>query len=354
MGAKVSLRENRIKMINIITERSGEPACTLNTYELCDAFGIPRASYYRMTKIKQLSVEKEKQSSPRRLTQPEEANVLVLLNSQRFCDMAPGEIYATLLDESVYLCSQRTMYRILERNKQNIQRRQKEPGRYARPELLAKGPNQLWSWDITKLKGPKKWTYYYLYKIMDVYSRVVVGWMVAYKESAELARTLIDETCLRQNIKRGQLTLHADRGSSMKSIAVGQLLADLGVTKTHSRPHVSNDNPYSESLFKTLKYRPDFPECFGCIEDGRSFSRDFFNWYNKEHKHSGIAWLTPEDVHYGRADEVIAKRQMVMNEFYGKYPERFVKGPSIVKKPDNQVWINKPASPDDLLLQKIA
>ena len=341
-------------MVNIITEKSHETDCTLNKLELCAALGMPRASYYRKARIKQIQVEKKKQSSPRKLTQAEEAEVFLLLNSQRFCDMAPGEVYATLLDESVYLCSQRTMYRILEKNKQNLQRRQKEPGNYARPELLASGPNQLWSWDITKLKGPKKWTYYYLYKIMDVYSRVVVGWMVAYRESAELARTLIDETCRRQNIKRDQLTLHADRGSSMKSIAVGQLLADLGITKTHSRPHVSNDNPYSESLFKTLKYRPDFPECFGCIEHSRGFIRDFFNWYNKEHKHSGIAWLTPEDVHYGRAEEVVARRQIVMDEFYGKYPERFVKGPSKVKKPDNQVWINKPTSSADLLLQKTA
>jgi len=341
-------------MVNIITEKSHETDCTLNKLELCAALGMPRASYYRKARIKQIQVEKKKQSSPRKLTQAEEAEVFLLLNSQRFCDMAPGEVYATLLDESVYLCSQRTMYRILEKNKQNLQRRQKEPGNYARPELLASGPNQLWSWDITKLKGPKKWTYYYLYKIMDVYSRVVVGWMVAYRESAELARTLIDETCRRQNIKRDQLTLHADRGSSMKSSAVGQLLADLGITKTHSRPHVSNDNPYSESLFKTLKYRPDFPECFGCIEHSRGFIRDFFNWYNKEHKHSGIAWLTPEDVHYGRAEEVVARRQIVMDEFYGKYPERFVKGPSKVKKPDNQVWINKPTSSADLLLQKTA
>lgn len=341
-------------MVKVITERYREPGCTLNKYQMCDALGFSRATYYRMTRIELHPVEKKKQSSPRKLTMQEEVKVLLLLNSPRFCDMAPGEIYATLLDESVYLCSQRTMYRILERNKQNVQRRQKEPGNYARPELLATGPNQLWSWDITKLKGPKKWTYYYLYKIMDVYSRVVVGWMVAYRESAALASTLINETCLRQNIKRDQLTLHADRGSSMKSTTVGQLLADLGVTKTHSRPHVSNDNPYSESLFKTLKYRPDFPECFGCIEDARSFCRDFFNWYNKDHKHSGIAWLTPDDVHYGRVEEVVSKRQIVMDEVYMKNPERFVKGPSIVKKPDNQVWINKPTEPVDLFLNNAA
>ena len=225
-------------MVKIITERYREKVSILNKYEMCDALGMSRATYYRMTRIELHLVEKKKQYSPRRLTLKEEEKVLLLLNSPRFCDMAPGEIHATLLDESVYHCSPRTMYRILERNKQNIQRRQKEPGSYARPELLATGPNQLWSWDITKLKGPKKWTYYYLYKIMDVFSREVVGWMVAFRESAELACRLINETCQRQNIKRDQLTLHADRGSSMKSVTVGQLLADLGVTKTHSRPHV--------------------------------------------------------------------------------------------------------------------
>jgi putative transposase len=341
-------------IVKIITERYGQQGSTLNKYEMCDALEMSRATYYRMTRIELHPAEKKKQFSPRKLTVDEEEKVLLVLNSPRFCDMAPGEIYATLLDESIYLCSQRTMYRILESNKQNIQRRQKQPGSYARPELLATGPNQLWSWDITKLKGPKKWTYYYLYKIMDVYSRVVVGWMVAYRESAELAGTLINETCRRQAIKTDQLTLHADRGSSMKSVTVAQLLADLGVTKTHSRPHVSNDNPYSESLFKTLKYRPDFPECFGCIEDSRSFCRDFFNWYNKEHKHSGIAWLTPDDLHYGRADEIVLKRQMVMDDVYKKNPERFVKGPSIVKKPDNQVWINKPTVPVDLFQNNAA
>jgi len=341
-------------MVKIITERYAQQGNTLNKYEMCDALEMPRATYYRMTRIELPPVEKIKQHSPRGLTPEEEDKVLLLLNSPRFCDMAPGEIYATLLDESVYLCSQRTMYRILERNKQNLQRRQKQAGIYTRPELLATGPNQLWSWDITKLKGPKKWTYYYLYKIMDVYSRVTVGWMVAYRESAELAGRLINETCLRQNIKRNQLTLHADRGSSMKSVTVAQLLADLGVTKTHSRPHVSNDNPYSESLFKTLKYRPDFPECFGCIEHARSFCRDFFNWYNRDHKHSGIAWLTPEDLHYGRTDEIVLKRQIIMDEIYLKYPERFVKGPSKVKKPDNQVWINKPTVPVDLFLHNAA
>jgi putative transposase len=256
--------------------------------------------------------------------------------------MAPGEIYSTLLDEGVYYCSERTMYRILSRNNQNHQRRQREALKYQRPELLATGVNQLWSWDITKLKGPKKWTYYYLYKIMDIYSRYSVGWMVAYRESSLLAKILISESCRKQSIQKDQLTLHADRGSSMKSNTVGQLLADLGITKTHSRPHVSNDNPYSESAFKTLKYRPDFPDRFGSIEDARRFCRDFFNWYNKDHRHSGIAMLTPEMLHYGLEDEIIAKRDLILENVYKIYPERFVKGLPKSKRPDNEVWINKP------------
>lgn len=325
----------------MITEKSREEGCTMNNFEMCDSLGLSRATYYRINGSKN-KVEKKKQFSPRKLTELEEEKVLSTLNSQRYCDMAPGEIYATLLDESVYLCSPRTMYRILERNHQNVQRRQKDPGNYAKPELLATGPNQLWSWDITKLKGPKKWTYYYLYKIMDVYSRYVVGWMVAYRESSELAMILIEQTCIRQGIKKDQLTIHADRGSSMKSNVVGQLLADLGVTKTHSRPHVSNDNPYSESLFKTLKYRPNFPECFGSIEDARSFCIDFFRWYNVNHKHSGIAMLTPENVHYNYADEVVSKRQIILDLIFEKYPQRFVNGKPKSKMPDNIVWINKP------------
>lgn len=309
--------------------------------EACNALSIPRSTYYRSSSDK-LELEKARKKSARKLSEEEENTVLSIMNSERFCDMAPGEIYATLLDEGQYYCSERTMYRILSRNKQNIQRRQKSAGNYTRPELMATQPNQLWSWDITKLKGPKKWTYYYLYKIMDVYSRYVVGWMVAYRESAMLAQTLIAESCFKQGIERDQLTLHADRGSSMKSNAVGQLLTDLGVTKTHSRPHVSNDNPYSESAFKTLKYRPGFPENFGSIEDARNYCRDFFFWYNNNHKHSGIAMLTPEIVHYNLIDNILSKRQSVLDNVYRKFPRRFVKGPPKTKRPDNEVWINKP------------
>jgi putative transposase len=280
--------------------------------------------------------------SPRRLTDTEELLVLNTLNAERFQDMAPGEAYATLLDEGVYLCSERTMYRILSRHDQNIIRRQSAPRVYTKPELLTTCPNELWSWDITKLKGPAKWTYYYLYKILDVYSRYVVGWMVAYRESAALSQDLIAEACLKQEIIPGALTVHADNGSSMKSGTLAQLLTDLGVSKTHSRPHVSNDNPFSEAAFKTLKYRPGYPERFGSIEDARLFCREFFTWYNTEHRHSGIAMATPENVHYNNHQEVLTARSLTLAQAYQDHPGRFVKGVPTVQQVPTEVWINKP------------
>jgi putative transposase len=258
--------------------------------------------------------------------------------------MAPGEVYATLLDEQAYLCSERTMYRLLKEQGQDRPRRQMPARTFARPELLATRPNELWSWDITKLKGPAKWTYYYLYKILDVFSRYVVGWMLALRETAELAQGLIADTCLRQEIVPGTLNLHADRGPSMVATTVSQLLIDLGVARTHSRPHVSNDNPYSESAFKTLKYRPDFPGRFGSPEHGRQFCHDFFTWYNTQHHHSGIAMLTPEQVHYGHYGPVLQARRETLTDAYMRSPERFVRGTPNVKQPPKEVWINKPTS----------
>jgi putative transposase len=315
----------------------------LGTRRLCEALGEPRASLYRSFKppaAPHSSVSGRQ--SHRRLSDAEEQAILDTVNSDRFRDMAPAEIVAVLLDESIYYCSERTMYRILEKHGQNIQRRQSAPRTLSRPELLATRPKELWSWDITKLKGPAKWTYFYLYKIMDVFSRFVVGWMVAFKESANLAQDLIAETCLKQEIVPGTLTIHADNGSSMKSVSVGQLLMDLGVTKTHSRPHVSNDNPYSESAFKTLKYRPDFPDRFGSIQDARSFCRNFFEWYNMEHRHSGIAMMTPCSVHYGTAETLQQQRSVVLIQAYMDHPERFVKGVPSIKAVPQEVWINKP------------
>jgi putative transposase len=230
--------------------------------------------------------------------------VLGILNSERFWDQAPGEIYATLLDEGRYLCSERTMYRILAEHQQVRERRdQLRHCRYQAPELLASRPNEVWSWDITKLLGPAKWTYFYLYVILDIFSRYVVGWMLAYRESAELGKRLIEQTIERQNLCPGTLTVHADRGPAMKSKVVALFLAELGVTKTHSRPSVSNDNPYSESQFKTMKYRPEFPERFGCYQDAHRFLTEFFPWYNHEHHHSGLGYLTPYEVHYGLAEK---------------------------------------------------
>ena len=270
--------------------------------------------------------------------------MLDVLHEPRFVDLAPAEVYATLLDEQRYLCSERTMYRILAANQEVRERRdQLRHQNHPRPELLATRPNELWSWDITKLLGPQKWTYFYLYVILDVFSRYVVGWMVAHEESAALARKLIEETCRRQGIEADQLTLHADRGSSMTSKSVALLLADLGVTKTHSRPHVSNDNPFSESAFKTLKYRPGFPERFGAIEDSRAHCGPFFDWYNSDHRHGSLGLCTPHDVHYGVTAKTLQRRAAILDTAYAAHPERFPRGRPVPTKPPDEVWINKPA-----------
>jgi putative transposase len=266
-----------------------------------------------------------------------------VLHEPRFVDLAPAQVYATLLDERRYLCSERTMYRVLAASHEVRERRdQLRHPVYTAPELLATTPNAVWSWDITKLLGPAKWSYFYLYVIVDIFSRYVVGWLIADRESSALAHKLIAETCERQGIEPGHLTLHADRGSSMKSKPVAFLLADLGVTKTHSRPHVSDDNPFSEAQFKTLKYRPDFPERFGCVEDARSHSRDFFAWYNAEHHHSGIALHTPHDVHYGLAAQRTADRRRALLAAFQAHPERFPNGAPQPPRLDGAVWINKP------------
>ena len=316
---------------------------SLGTRPLCHALSEPRSSFYRSMQVRP-SLLRKRPSPPRALSREEQDRVLEMLNSERFRDVAPPEIFATLLDEDHYLCSERTMYRILRRQGLTTQRRQAMMRHYTKPELLATRPNELWSWDITKLHGPRTWTYYYLYKIIDVFSRSTVGWMIAYKESDALAQDLIAETCLRHGIEPGQLTIHADRGSSMRSRLVAQLLSDLGVTKTHSRPHVSNDNPFSEAAFKTLKYRPDFPECFGSIEDAREFCRRFFDWYNNQHRHSGIAMLTPASLHDGTSQPILQARAVTMIGAYVRNPERFVKGLPKIKTPPTEVWINKPVS----------
>ncbi len=317
----------------------------LGTAVACRAFGVPRASLYRH---RQRGADppspRPPRRSPRALSGTEREQVLDLLHSERFVDQAPAQVAAALLDEERYLCSPRTMYRILDANQEVRERRnQRRHPVYTKPELLATGPNQVWSWDITKLKGPRKWTYFYLYVILDIFSRQVVGWMVADCESASLAKKLIRESCDKQHIDRDQLILHADRGSSMKSKAVALLLADLGVTKSHSRPYVSDDNPFSEAQFKTLKYRPDFPERFGCIQDAKTFCRDFFHWYNNVHYHSGLNWLTPSMVHDGRTDDIVQRRQWALDCARQRHPERFVNAPRRIAGPPDKVWINPPA-----------
>jgi putative transposase len=310
----------------------------------CEAFDFPRSSFYRKGGSGVVSpAAGAARFVPRALDSAEREAVLASLHEARFQNSAPAAVYATLLDEGRYHCSIRTMYRILENEGEVRERRDQlvHPA-YTKPELLATGPNQLWSWDITKLLGPAKWTYFYLYVILDVFSRYVVGWMVADGESSELAKRLIADTCGKQEIEPGKLTIHADRGSSMTSKPVAFLMADLGITKTHSRPHVSDDNPYSESHFRTLKYRPGFPERFGSLQDARSFSQEFFTWYNHEHRHSGLGLLSPAVVHHGLARETIERRRAVLEAAYCAHPERFVRKPPQPLPAPKEVWINKP------------
>lgn len=311
----------------------------------CQSLHVARATFYRRHQPAPAVITvKPKRRSPRALTEVERSETLAVLHSEEFVDRAPAAVHATLLDQGRYLCSPRTMYRLLaEQGEVRERRNQLMHPHYQRPELLATAPNQLWSWDITKLKSVVKWTFFYLYVVLDIFSRYVVGWMVASRESAALAKQLLLESCLKQGIRMDQLTIHSDRGPAMTSKPVALLLADLGVTRSLSRPHLSNDNPFSESQFKTLKYWPEFPERFGALQDARSFSDSFFTWYNKEHRHSGIAMLTPEMVHYGRAEAVIAARRLVLEEAYRKHPERFVRQPPEPLRLPAAVWINPPA-----------
>ena len=308
----------------------------------CRALGVSRATAYRHRSPRPKAEPRPRPTSPLALSEEERAAVLAQLHDERFIDASPAQVYATLLDEGTYLASERTMYRILTGQGESRERRaQLRHPAYAAPELLATGPNQLWSWDITKLKGPVKWTSYSLYVLLDVFSRYVPGWLLAHHESGALADRLIAETVAKEGIT-GDLTIHADRGSSMTSKPVALLLADLGITKSHSRPHVSNDNPFSEAQFKTLKYRPGFPERFGSIEDARAFCRSFFGWYNEEHRHGGIGLLTPEMVHRGQGEEIRAARQAVLTKAYTAHPERFVRKHPEPPKLPAAVWINPP------------
>jgi putative transposase len=315
---------------------------TLGVRALCEALPFPRATYYRH-RHPRYGPSPRRTRPARALALVEQQQVLARLHERRFADLAPGQVYAQLLDEGTYLCSERTMYRLLAEVGEVRERRDhcRHP-HYAAPELLATGPNQLWSWDITKLRGPAKWTSFYLYVLLDVFSRYVVGWLLAHRESATLAQRLIATTVAREGIVPGQLTVHADRGAAMISKPVAFLLADLGITKTHSRPHVANDNPFSEAQFKTLKYHPSFPDRFGSFEHGRAHCADFFPWYNTEHRHSSLGWHTPHDVHRGHAAARQAHRAAVLATAYAATPARFVRHAPTPPAVPTAVWINEP------------
>jgi putative transposase len=307
----------------------------------CQVLGVPRSSLYRARQPTGLPIERP--APERALSEEEKEQVYQVLNGERFWDCAPREVYATLMDEGIYLCHWRTMYRILEEHGEVQERRnQLQHPAYTKPELLATAPQQVWSWDITKLKGPVTWVYYYLYVILDIFSRYVVGWMIAGCESGELAKELITATCAKEGIDPEQLTLHSDRGSAMQSKTVAQLLADLGVAKSLSRPYTANDNPYSEAQFKTMKYRPGYPERFNSTDHSRAWARDFFQWYNREHHHTGLGLMTPAAIHHGLADAVYAHRQQVLRAAYEAHPERFVRGMPTPPELPKEVWINQP------------
>lgn len=323
----------------------------LGTGAACRALGLARgvparqrAQAHRLGLVGPMP-RRSRVRPPLALDAQENALLLDTLNSERFADTAPAAVHAMLLDEGRYLGSVRTMYRRLNaQGGARERRRQLSHPAYVKPELLASAPNQVWSWDITKLKGPAKWTCYHLYVILDIFSRHVVGWLIAERESADLAEQLIADTVSRHDVQRGTLTLHADRGAAMRSKPVAALLVELGIAKSHSRPHVSDDNPYSESQFKTMKYRPDFPARFGCIEDARAHCQAFFTWYNTEHRHSGIGYMTPQAVHYGQASDLRAARQTTLDAAFLATPRRF-KG----RRPQphalpTAAWINPPAS----------
>ena len=319
----------------------------------CEAVGAAQASYYRRHRqgpapARPEPISHRQRRQPRALSTAEQQAILDVLHSDRFVDLAPAEVWAILLDEGVYLGSESTFYRLLRQAGEGRERRRQatHPPK-VKPELVANGPNAVWSWDITKLRGPAKWTYYYLYVILDIFSRYVVGWMVASRESAALAEVLIRQTCIKQGIDRDQLTIHADRGSSMTSKPVAFLLADLGVTQSHSRPHTSNDNPFSEAQFKTLKYRPDFPGRFPSIESARVHCQQFFPWYNDEHRHTGLGLHTAADVHYGLAEAIRDKRAGVLDAAYAAHPERFVRKPPKPPKIPEISWINRPDHPEE-------
>jgi putative transposase len=307
---------------------------------VCEALGLSRASLYRRRGPRPVRVRPK---PARALDATERQAVLDTLHSDRFVDAAPAQVHAALLEEDRYLCSLRSMYRILASSGEVRERRdQLQHPHYAKPELVATAPKQVWSWDITKLKGPVKLVYFYLYVVLDIFSRYIVGWMIAEAENAGLAEQLVEQTCLKQGIVPNELTLHADRGAPMRSKTLAQTLAELGIERSHSRPHVSNDNPFSEALFKTTKYRPAVPPRFASPDHAREVFRSILDWYNNQHRHSGIAYLTPAMVHHGRAEAVLERQHRTRMAAYLAHPERFVNGPPRRASLPPAVWINPP------------
>jgi putative transposase len=321
----------------------------IGTRPACRALGAAPATIYRRRRPPEPRTPGPRPTPAGALSPAERERVLELLHSERFVDCSPAQVWATLLDEGSYLASERTMYRLLEAKHGSVSERRDQlthPA-YAKPELLAERPNELWSWDVSKLLGPAKWTYFYLYVILDVFSRYVVGWTVQHRETGPVAEALIAQAIEQQKIEAGALTVHADRGAPMRSKPVAFLLADLGITKTHSRPYTSTDNPYSEAHFKTLKYRPAFPARFDSIEQARAFCREFFRWYNHDHRHSGIGLMTPATVHYGHATHVHADRQRVLDAAYQATPDRFVRRAPTAPPVPTAAWINKPTTTEE-------
>ena len=329
----------------MIDEAINELAPLVGVRAACAALGEPRARHYRRHRRSPAPPRPPRTPAPqpRALSHAERAELREVLNSDEHVDEAPATVYAKLLDEGRYLGSVSTMYRVLHAHAEvHERRRQATHPAHKKPELVATGPNQVWSWDITKLLGPEKWTWFYCYVMLDIYSRYVVGWMLARAERAQLAEALIAHAVDTQGVQRDRLTLHADRGSAMTAKPVAFMLADLGVTKSHSRPHTSNDNPYSESQFRTMKYRPEFPKRFGSFEDAHAFCGRFFTWYNDEHRHSGIGFHTPADVHYGRASALREQRARVLDGAYAAHPERFVRKAPVPPALPAVAWINRP------------
>jgi transposase InsO family protein len=319
----------------------------ISIVQACAALGISRATLYRQTQPAKPASVPERRPSPRRLGDLERQAVLDMLHSDEFVDQPPPEVYATLLSRGVYLASIRTMYRVLAASGESAERRaQRGPMRHAKPTLSATAPNQVWTWDITKLRGPLHGVFYCLYAVLDLFSRMTVGWLLAERESAELAQHLFSEAVERHGVARGALTVHADRGSAMRSEGLAQLFGAIGVARSFSRPHVSDDNAFSESQFKTLKYQPDYPERFTSLAHARAWCQEFFDWYNDHHQHSSLALFTPAEVFYGRVEEVAARRQGALDHAYAQHPERFPNGPPIVRRPPTSVAIN-PLSVDD-------